>query len=548
PGGEAAPGVRYLVLAVFAVSGFASLALEVIWFRVLVLFLPATTYAFTIMLATVLGGIALGSYLVTPLMRRRLDWLAVLALLELGIGVAALFSLTALAHGYGLAGGGETPRGAPVVGQLRVSLAASVLAMLPATLLLGLAFPIGLRLWASAPGDGQKHAGERIGVFYALNVVGAILGALAAGFVLLPRFGSQVSLAIIAALALASGLALLVPVARTRRALAVGAAGVGVALFGATAAGTPDPFAAALAQRYPGQQLLWHEEGVQTTVTVQQLANGRRVLYLDGLHQADDIPGTLYTHRLIGHLPMALHPDPREVLVIGLGGGATPGAASQYRGAAVDVVELAQSVVHGSEWLRHANYDVLRQPNVRLRVDDGRNYLLLTPKRYDVITADVIQPYHAGAGNLYSVEYFRLARRVLKDDGLMLQWIGELPETQYKLIMRTFLSVFPETTLWFMGHLMVGSTQPLQIDRAAFERKRADPATRVALEQMRAGTFEALLGLYWAGPEELRRYVGAGPLLSDDGPMVEYFLSLPRNEPPRDVSGVRGDVQRHVTR
>lgn len=160
----------------------------------------------------------------------------------------------------------------------------------------------------------------------------------------------------------------------------------------------------------------------------------------------------------------------------------------------------------------------------------------------------MIQPYHAGAGNLYAVEYFRLARRVLKDDGLMLQWIGELPETQYKLIMRTFLSVFPETTLWFMGHLMVGATQPLQIDRAAFERKLHDPTTRAALEQVRLASWEALLGLYWAGPDELRQYVGPGPLLSDDRPLVEYFLSLPRNEPLRDVSGVRGDVQRHVRR
>src|SRR5205823_6826745 len=142
---------------------------------------------------------------------------------------------------------------------------------------------------------------------------------------------------------------------------------------------------------------------------------------------------------------------------------------ADHAAAQVDVVELAGSVIRGADWFRHVNGEVLRRPNLHLREDDGRNYLLLTPKRYDVITADIIQPIHAGAGSLYSAEYFRLARNALEEDGLMLQWIGPLPETQYKLIMRTFLSVFPDTTLWYEGSLLVGARHPLQLDPADFE-------------------------------------------------------------------------------
>ena len=132
-----------------------------------------------------------------------------------------------------------------------------------------------------------------------------------------------------------------------------------------------------------------------------------------------------------------------------------------------------RQIAHAADWFRHINGDVLRRPNTRLVIDDGRNYLRLTPKRYDVITADIIQPFHAGSGHLYAAEYFQLARNALKDDGLMLQWIGHRTEVQYKLIMRTFLSVFPHATLWDNGGLMVGSKQSLQLDPADFEAEAA---------------------------------------------------------------------------
>ena len=177
-------------------------------------------------------------------------------------------------------------------------------------------------------------------------------------------------------------------------------------------------------------------------------------------------------------------------------------------------------------------------------MDDGRNHLLLSGRQYDVITADVILPIHAGSGNLYSVEYFTLVRRALRPGGLVLQWVAGT-EAEYKTIMRTFLTVFPETTLWGDGSLMVGSVAPLQLRRSDFEWKLGIPGRRRMLESLGAPTFDALLGQYVAGPEELRRYVGDGPLLTDDRPLVEYFLSLPRDRAV-DLSGVRGDVMRHV--
>ena len=147
------------------------------------------------------------------------------------------------------------------------------------------------------------------------------------------------------------------------------------------------------------------------------------------------------------------------------------------------------------------NRDVLSRPNVHLRVDGGRNFLLMKPKRYDVITADTIQPYNAGAGNLYSVEYFQLAANALRDDGVVLQWIGHQPATQYKLIARTFLTVFPHTRVWADGQFLLGTKRPLQLPMGAYRERLKDPVFAHALAGAGIAGFGGLMRLYTAGPE-----------------------------------------------
>lgn len=533
---------RRLVLLVFVLSGFASLALEVVWFRILTLHLPVTTYAFTFMLATVLSGIAAGSALVARPLRRwpgsPWRWLTGLAVAELALASASVLSLTILAY---------TPvaleRVVPFVGVTgsRGVVIASFLALFPASVLMGLAFPIGLHLWVGRAGAADSRVGERLGQFYSLDVCGAILGSVVAGFVLLPRLGGRSSLIAVAALALLSGLVLLVAAAARQRAVAASIGLVGTAVFLGLALTAPDPYLAALGRRYPGEQLIWRAEDPQLTVSVHRRADGVTVLYVDGIHQADDSPAVLRFHRLLGQLPLALHPDPQRALVIGLGGGATAGAMSRQAGVAIDVVELSTALVQGADQLRHINNDVLRQPNVRLRLDDGRNYLLMTTQRYDVITADIIRPFHAGAGNLYSAEYFRLASDALADGGLMAQWVDTSSEIQYRLIVRTFQSVFPNTTVWADGRLLIGAKGPLRPDLAGYARRLGDPASREALGALGIGSTDALLSLCTAGPEALRRFVGPGPLLTDDRPLIEYFLTLPPGDRPVDLARLRGD-------
>jgi spermidine synthase len=523
--------LRRRLLVVFAISGFASLALEVVWFRVLALFLQVTTYAFSVMLAAFLTGIAAGSAWAARLFRRRRDWLAWLVALELLLAIAVALSLLGLDRSYDVVRVVEPWLGRPANRRAALMFAASFLTLVPATFLMGVAFPVGLRLFAE--GDGGT-TGSRVGRFYAWNVCGSILGALCGGFVLLPWLGSRRSVLVLAALSLASALWLATALPGSRRRLGWTWAAAGTAAFAAAALTAPDPFAIALARRHPGERLLWSQEGPQASVNVHQMAHAR-VLYLDGKHQADDTELVVRIHREIGALALAVHPQPRKVLVIGLGGGVTAGAAALDPGARVDVVELSRSVIGGAEWFRHVNGDVLHRPNVRMHVDDGRNVLLLTPERYDAVTADIIQPHHAGAGSLYSAEYFRLARHALAEGGIMVQWIGLRSEQHYKLILRTFLSVFPEVSLWGDGSLVVGSVAPLTLTPEAFARRMAEPGVRESLAPLGVADFASLQALHRADGPALRAFVGEGPVLTDDRPLVEYFLSLPPGDRAVDL-------------
>jgi spermidine synthase len=521
---------RRTVLVVLALAGFTGLALEIVWFRLLVLFLPATVYAFATMLATVLLGIALGSAIAAARVRRSAAPARALAWIQIWTGVLTVLSMAGLAYTYRI--------GWKTSGLIQ----ACVVAMLPATALMGATFPYALAAWL---GQSTRAIGRRVGALYAVNVCGAVAGASFAGFVLLPAAGTRLGLILLAGVYVASGC--LVAAVFGGRAALLRAAAVAAVLFAAAVAALPDIHLSVLARRYGrDERLLFRAEGVQTTATVHQGASGERIMYLDGVHQANDTQAMLRVHAEIGHLPMVLHPDPQDALVVGLGGGVTAGAVSAHRPTPVDVVELADSVRAAAAYFSHVNGDVLRQPHVRLRIDDGRNYLLLTPRRYDVMTADTIQPVHAGAGNLYSVEYFRLARRVLRDGGLVLQWIGHREETHYRLIMRTFLDVFPDATLWSDGTLLVGGTVPLALSRAAIARRVSNPDARPALAFVGLDSVEAVLARFTAGPDEMRRFVGAGPVLTDDRPLLEYHRSLPGRDRPVDVSSLRGDVGRYV--
>lgn len=544
--GAMAPRLRQTVLWVLALSGFTGLAYEVVWFRILGLFADGTTYAFTLMLVMVLLGIGLGSYLVQFLIPRPWPWAAILALIEATIGLWAVGSLPLYAWLPGIAE--RLPLLPNIFGPLaeRRLVALAFLALLtifPPSLLFGTTMPIAAHLYASSAGE----EGRRLGRLYASNVVGAMLGSLAGGLLLVPLLGMLRTLILLASLSIAAAIALLMAIPSPLRTLRFLTAGALLGALVATSVSVVPLFSALLQQRFGPDRLLWYREGLESTVSVIHTQGGYTALFLDSRHQASDFPPVRDFHRLIGHLPMMLHPHPRDVMVIGLGGGATTGAISLYDGVEIEVVELEQRVLDAARFFSHINDDILHSPRVHFRIADGRNHLLLTRRQYDIITADPIIVYHAGSSNLYSKEFLTLVRNALRDEGYFVQWLDQsLPEDHYKLLVRTFLHVFPYATTWHQGGLFIGSKSPITVSLSQLAARGETPGGSRFLQERGLPSPRHALDWFVTDQDTLRAYVGSGPLLSDDRPYLEYFRTFPRQATPASavIPQLRTDVAR----
>ncbi len=547
-GGERRLGV--VALWAFGISGGLSLAYEIVWTRVLAVLFDSSVYGFVLMLATVLLGLALGSGVMGLVVSQRpgarfaglaFGWI------EAGIGLGAVFSLAAFGGVYDLLIGlreGGPPLAARVLRtDVRLMAMLGVATVLPAALLMGATFPVAARLWAA----GASRLGARLGGVYAANVAGAIVGSLAGGFVLVPLAGAHASLLLLAVANGALGVWLLWAAGgsgawRVGRPLLAAALSAALVLWGAT---LPPVHSLVFRQRFPDYQLLWYREGLENTVSVGRSATGTLRLFTNSRSQTSDDPDLVRYQRVLGHLGALLSPRAeKRALVVGLGGGATAGAIAQHSGTQVDLVELSEAVVAAAPFFRTVNRDLLDRPNVTLTIDDGRNYLLRSRVAYDLITADIVPPYDSGSTNLYSVEYFRLAARALRPDGLMVQWVSPENAFAHELIVRTFLEAFPNATLWLAGDLLIGSPSPIRVDPERLAERLADPAAREALRAVGFQKPEDVLVHFRADTEELRAYVGPGPVLSDDRPLLEYFRALDVPYATPDVSRFSSDVRK----
>ncbi|MDP8923615.1 MAG: fused MFS/spermidine synthase [Chloroflexota bacterium] len=540
---------RQVTLIAYGLAGVCSFAFEVAWTRMLALVLDTSIYAFVTMLSMVLIGIAVGSGLMTPFIRRRWNWPLVFAVLELLLAAATIWAIWAIAKLPEIQLWMSETRGFNrlVFSPLRFNVVIAALTILPSTLLIGATFPIAARVYTA----GLDRSSERLGQIYAVNVFGAIFGSMLGGFVLLPLLGTQASLLLlaVASLGIAAALALAADTPRlSSRAVLIGA---GAAAFAVLWLTRPDVYASLFRARFPGQDVTWFKEGIETTVSIVKGGDGVRTLYTNARGQANDEPELVKYHRRIAHMPLLIRPQAKDVLIVGLGVGHTAGSILQHEGTHVHVVELSDAILGGAAQFSNVNYGALRDPRLTLELGDGRNFLLTAAQQFDLITTDTIQPFDAGSTNLYSVEYYRLAAKSLKPGGMMAQWIGPHDDFQYKTMLRTYLEVFPYVTLWLTADLVIGSNDPIDLDLGEVAQRFESPRTRAALLEAGFGGPGDAAGAFVADRAEIERFVGPGPVLSDDHPMIEYYRSAPgrgRGAPPDLWSGFSRDPSKILRR
>ncbi len=518
-----------------ALTGLVALINEVAWTRVLAMTIGPTTYAFSAMLALFILGLAIGSAAAVPLSSRTSRPLTVLGVLLVAGGALALVTMR---HA------GAVPlrvatlvrgTGANFNAVLSEEIGLLAVQLVPLAAVFGAAFPFALRAAARDAASTPRIAA----LLYATNTVASVLGSLVAGFLLVPLLGLQRTIEV-AALLLAIGGFVLAWVSRPGRVTIVSAAAalVLVCAIAGTAPRWDTALLAAGAYKYApyvqgpdlesalrAGELLYYRDGAAGTVSVRRVA-GALTLAIDGKVDASN-GGDMLTQKMLAHLPLLLHPQARRVAIVGLGSGVTLGAALSHPLERVDTIEISREVVHASTFFEIENHRALADPRARLVVGDGRTHLLLSPSRYDVIVSEPSNPWMAGMATLFTREFFTAARRALVPDGLFCQWAHayDISGADLRSIAATFISVFPDSTIWLVGQgdvLLIGSTSPILPRLASMATSFARPDVQRDLEQVAVRDPSAVLGMYAGGPAEIARYSEGAAVQTDDRLALEF--------------------------
>ncbi len=494
-------------------SGFLSLAMQVLWIRMFVQVLQNSTYTFSTVLVTFLSALALGALLVRLIIERVPANLFTLLTLMALAGIACLttpFLFVTWTNGLSYLGN-QDELGSYL---FQVLLTASVIVGIP-TLLMGMVLPYLYRYAEHL----EEAPGTTLGRLNGWNTAGAVVGPLMASFLLLPLIGLWNSVLLVGLVYLAVPLVLF----ESMRARLATVATLGLLLLFANPTNLPT------VRINKSERLLALWEGADGTVAVVEKDDSRRIK----LNNWYALGGSaaLRMEQIQTHLPMHLHPDPRSVFFLGMGSGITAGTVLNYPIERATVAELSAEVIQASaEYFSEFNNNLHQHPSVEVIHEDGRNYLAGTRDSFDLIIADLFIPWRAGVALLYTQEHFERTRERLNPDGLFVQWIPlyQISERELKIIANTMTQVFPRVSLWrgdFYSNqpilAMVGhqNTAPLSPETDLVKRSESD------LDSFRQGTSEQipLISYYLGTLDSSSAWIANSLVNSDNLPIIEYL-------------------------
>ena len=513
-----------LISALFFVTGFVALGSQILWARHLALLVRTTVVTYTITLTVVLAGIVLGSALAAPLFDRAAKWR------PLAFGALQVLSGLALLSVMLL-----PPATWQSLGQ---GLTTYFFLLLPAAVFSGASFPLAVRMVVNDP----ALAGAGVGRMTAINTLGGVAGSLVIGFGVLPSFGLQTSLLLISGIAVAAGIA-------AWWFLRGGASRGLVATLTLVAAGCWLVVPRWMETRIPADFLavrgsvVGFREGLAANVAAVQGDEFLR-LEIDGWWQGENRKG----HQIMAaHIPMILHPAPRDVLVVGAGAGQTASRFLLYDIQRLDCVDLEPAVF---DILRdHFDSSWMNDKRVRLIREDGRNYLTHAGQRYDVISLEAGQIFRPGVAAFYTADFYRRAAQKLSPGGLLAQFVPLpfLTEEQFRGIVRTFRETFPEAVLWYNTSelLLVGRREePIKIESSRLALLQTPPFSDDLQYTYWGGPAhwlrrpEVFLGGFLSGPRGLAALAEGAPLYRDNVPVLEYATADVAESEMRELPAV----------
>ena len=510
------------LLWTFSLSGFCAMAYVVLYTRILTSFLGNPTYAFSVTLTALLLGIAVGSFLFAAIARRIQPFVNLFGLLQIGIGVSVVALIPAFGNLYGISKGFQAAFG---VGHFWEFVTGFILMIIP-TILIGASFPLVTRICAAAKSQSAV---------YPFSTIGALLGSLCTGFILIPLIGVRLSLLLTAGLNAVIGCALILWHSEKSQLFSGTAIGgtiltVGVGLMVLLWGNSP-PFLknGTFWAQHASDTLIGHTETVDANISTFMDDQGIHRLYVDNAQVADASRRGSVSHRLVAHLPLLLHPNPERALVLGFGVGVTSHTMTQHD-VRVDTVENPKGLIEAArKYFADINHNILDSPLFNHTFNDERSYVLMTSKRYDVISIGTTHPLTSSRGsNLYAADFYRWCKRILTEDGIICQWVPlkRMPEACLKMIVRTFIEVFPNATIWYKYTpdfaILVGTPERLKINYKRFMEKTQSLKVHEALATDDLDGM-SLLDSFMMGEKAVRAYAGDSPIHTDNQPRLEFF-------------------------
>lgn len=546
-----APRGSWSVYVAIALSGMTALASEVIWTRLLTLLIGATVYAFSLILSVFLFGLGIGSSIGSALAARIARPRIALAWCQLLLCVGILWTAYVLNVSLPFWPVDVLLPSTPWL-TFQLNLVRCLWAALIPAILWGASFPLAL---AAVATPGQDPA-RLVGGVYAANTVGAIVGALSASLLLVAWLGSQASQQVLVIVSGLSALMAALPILISKDGQKTKLEPVTVIL-----AATAAVWVVLLVQAVPpmqerfveygrfapvrgaGNTLVYMGEGVNATVAVSRTTDGVLNYHNAGKVQASSHPSDMRLQRMLGHVTTLVPKNPRSILVIGCGAGITAGAVSiDPRTEKVTIVEiepLVPSVV--STYFGEHNFNVIRNPKVAVRIDDGRHFLMTTDEKFDGITSDPLDPWVKGAAALYTKEFFEVAKAHLNPGGVVTQFVQlyESNEEAVKSEIATFFDVFPNGVVWAntvqgKGYdlALLGQVEPVKINiDEVQERLRSPEYAQVAKSLNEVGMFSALelFSTYGGRPSDLKPWTDSAMINRDYNLRLQYLAGMSLN-------------------
>jgi spermidine synthase len=527
------PTGMVLILVIAALAGFCTMSYEVVWFRVLKFFVDNSIHSFAIMLTTFLFGITIGGFVFSRFIDSRKDPFLFLGFMEFGIGLLCILSVPVISQINSMIPSLAKVFGESWNGDIAIRFVSFSCAMLLPTMLMGGAFPMISKIYSG----GQLQVGKSIGEVYGINTVGGVLGSFAGGFVLIPLLGVQNSIAAISAINILIGAACIMAGSKVRRApqFIISGSCIVVALI-LFAAIPRNAFLPVYSAKYPppANTLLYLKENINGTTAVFQDArrSGQKYMLIDNTGEVSTDYFSMRAFRFLALLPALYSAQARDALIVTFGSGIVAGSIAGLPGIShVDCVEICKEAFNAAKNFSPENHDVLHSPKINFIINDGRNYVLTTGRRYDIISADATHPTSSDSWILYTREFYELCGRRLTDAGIMCQWIPlhGILERDYRIILNTFHKVFPFVAVYYSGGhkttghtVLLGSKSPMTIDLVRAQELFQDSQIKNDLAQLNIYSVYDILDGFLMDQEAVDKFAGSVAVNTDDKPGIIF--------------------------